>query len=192
MQTQSTATLCDQIVPRGRAWIDGALVVGASLLIALSAQVVVPLPYSPVPVTGQTFAVLLAGALLGSRRGLLAVAAYLAQGAAGLPVFAGGTGGAFHFLGPTGGYLLGFLPAAWLVGRLAEAGWDRRLWSAAAAMAAGNMLILACGAAWLLPFAGADGAVAAGILPFLPGDLLKVALAAALLPTGWKALTAPR
>jgi biotin transport system substrate-specific component len=189
MQTQSAATLCDQIIPRGKAWIDGVLVVGASLLVALSAQVVVPLPYSPVPVTGQTFAILLVGALLGSRRGLFAILAYLAEGAAGLPVFAGGTGGAFYFFGPTGGYLLGFLPAVWVVGRLSEAGWDRRPWSAAVAMATGNIVILGCGAAWLLPFAGLEGAVTAGVLPFLPGDLLKIALAATLLPTGWKALS---
>ncbi len=105
---------------------DAALILGASLLIALSARIAVPVPFSPAPITGQTLAVLLVGALLGSRRGALSVLAYLAEGAMGLPVFAGGGAGILWLLGPTGGYLFGFIAAAFVTGWLAERGWDRR------------------------------------------------------------------
>lgn len=175
---------------RRSAWVyDAALVLAGSWLIALSAQVAVPLPFSPVPVTGQTAAVLLVGALLGSRRGSLAVLVYIAQGAAGLPVFAGGAFGLSRVLGPTGGYLLGFVAAAFLVGLLAERGWDRRPLTTAAAMALGNVVIYTVGALWLAVFVGGlRQALAVGVVPFLPGDLLKIAVAAILLPAGWKLL----
>lgn len=175
---------------RRSAWVyDVALVLAGSWLIALSAQVAVPLPFSPVPVTGQTAAVLLVGALLGSRRGSLAVLVYIAQGAAGLPVFAGGAFGLSRVLGPTGGYLLGFVAAAFLVGLLAERGWDRRPLTTAAAMALGNVVIYTVGALWLAVFVGGlRQALAVGVVPFLPGDLLKIAVAAILLPAGWKLL----
>jgi biotin transport system substrate-specific component len=175
---------------RRSAWLyDAALVLAGSLLIALSAQVAVSLPWSPVPVTGQTLAVLLVGALLGSRRGSLAVLTYIAQGLAGLPVFAGGAFGMARLLGPTGGYLVGFVAAAFLVGLLAERGWDRRVLTTAAAMTLGNLVIYAVGALWLAPFVGGlDKALALGALPFIPGDLLKIGAAALLLPAGWKLL----
>jgi biotin transport system substrate-specific component len=151
--------------------------------------VAIPLPFSPVPVTGQTLAVLLVGALLGSRRGSLAVLAYIAQGLAGLPVFAGGALGMARLLGPTGGYLVGFVAAAFLVGLLAERGWDRRVLTTAAAMMLGNLVIYAIGALWLAPFVGGpEQALATGVLPFIPGDLVKIAAAALLLPAGWKLL----
>jgi biotin transport system substrate-specific component len=171
-------------------WVrSAALVVGFSLLVALAAQVVVPLPWTPVPVTGQTFAVLLAGALLGSRLGALAMVAYLAEGAAGLPFFRGGAGGAGHFAGATAGYLLAFPFAAFVTGHLAERGWDRRFLTAAAAMALGSLVILAGGWAWLaLFFRGAGEAFRLGVAPFLLGDLVKIALAAAALPAGWALL----
>ena len=167
-----------------------ALVVGFSLLTALAAQVVVPLPWTPVPVTGQTFAVLLTGALLGSRMGALAMLVYLAEGAAGLPFFTRGAGGAHYLLfSPTAGYLFAFPAAAYVAGLLAERGWDRRFTTAAAAMALGSLVILACGWAWLSLFYGtAARAFAAGVLPFLVGDVVKVALAAAALPLGWSIL----
>ena len=166
------------------------LVVGGSLLTALAAQVVIPLPWTPVPVTGQTFAVLLTGALLGSRLGALAMLAYLAEGAAGLPFFKGGAGGAHYlFLSPTAGYLLAFPAAAFVTGLLAERGWDRRFWSAAAAMWLGSLVILAAGWAWLALFYRTAGeAFAAGVVPFLAGDVVKIALAAAALPAGWALL----
>ena len=170
------------------------LVVGFSLLTALAAQVVVPLPWTPVPFTGQTFAVLLTGALLGSRLGPLAMLAYLAEGAAGLPFFKGGAGGAHYlFLSPTTGYLLAFPVAAFVTGWLAERGWDRRIATAAAAMALGSLVILAGGWAWLtLFYRTAAEAFAAGVVPFLPGDVVKIALASAALPAGWALLKRAR
>ncbi len=176
-------------VRRSALLYDAALVLAGSLLIALSAQIAVPLPFSPVPVTGQTLAVLLVGALLGSRRGSLAVLVYIAQGMAGLPVFAGGAAGPARLLGPTGGYLVGFVAAAYLVGLLAERGWDRRVSTTAAAMALGNVVIYAVGALWLAVFVGGlVPALTAGVMPFIPGDLVKIAIAALLLPAGWKLL----
>jgi len=171
-------------------WTRSALVVvGFSLLTALAAQMVVPLPFTPVPLTGQTFAVLLTGALLGPRLGALAMLAYLAEGAAGLPFFRGGAGGVGHFSGATAGYLLAFPAAAYVTGALAERGWDRSFLTAAAAMALGSVVILACGWAWLaLMFKGGAEAFRLGVAPFLPGDVLKIALAAAVLPTGWALL----
>ncbi len=171
-------------------WTRSALVVlGFSLLTAAAAQVVVPLPFTPVPLTGQTFAVLLTGALLGPRLGALAMFAYLVEGAAGLPFFRGGAGGVTHFAGATAGYLFAFPAAAYVTGHLAERGWDRRYVPAAAAMALGSLVILACGWAWLaLLFKGGSEAFRLGVLPFLPGDVLKVALAAAALPAGWALL----
>jgi biotin transport system substrate-specific component len=166
-----------------------ALVVAFSLLTALAAQVVVPLPWTPVPLTGQTFAVLLTGALLGSRLGALALVAYLVEGAAGLPFFRAGAGGVGHFFGPTGGYLLAFPAAAFVTGYLAERGWDRRFLTAAAAMALGSLVILAGGWAWLtILFRTAGEAFRLGVAPFLIGDLVKIALAAAALPAGWAIL----
>jgi biotin transport system substrate-specific component len=166
-----------------------ALVVAFSLLTALAAQVVVPLPWTPVPLTGQTFAVLLTGALLGSRLGALALAAYLVEGAVGLPFFRAGAGGAGHFFGPTGGYLLAFPAAAFVTGLLAERGWDKRFLTAAAAMALGSLVILAGGWAWLtILFRTAGEAFRLGVAPFIAGDLVKIALAAAALPAGWAIL----
>jgi biotin transport system substrate-specific component len=168
-------------------WLKSALLVVAfSLFVALSAQVAVPLPWTPVPVTLQTFAVLLTGALLGPRLGALALVAYLLEGAAGAPFFAAGRGGAAHlFFAPTAGYLLSYPLAAYVVGLLAERGWDRRFSTAAAAMALGSAVVLAGGWAGLLRFYSPAQAFAAGVLPFLAGDVLKIVLAAAVLPSGW-------
>jgi biotin transport system substrate-specific component len=166
-----------------------ALVVAFSLLVALSAQVAIPLPFTPIPVTMQTFVVLLAGALLGSRLGALTLAAYVLEGAAGLPFFSAGRGGVFYLmLTPATGYLLAYPLAAFATGWLAERGWDRRYLSAAAAMLVGSFVILAGGWLGFLRFAPAAQAFTLGVAPFVPGDLLKVALAAAVLPTGWALL----
>jgi biotin transport system substrate-specific component len=164
-----------------------ALVVAGSLLVAAMAQVAIPLPFTPVPLTGQTYAVLLVGAVLGSRRGSLALLLYLLEGGLGLPFLAGGTSG-WPIGRPTGGYLVGFVSAAFLVGWLAERGWDRRLVTAAAAMAVGQLAIYALGLAWLAVYVGADRVIPLGFLPFLPGDVLKLLLAAATLPLGWEVL----
>ncbi len=157
-----------------------------SLVTALSAQVAIPLPFTPVPITGQTFGVLLTGALLGPRAGALAMAFYLMEGAAGLPFFAGGTAGAAKFWGPTGGYLLSYPFAAMLVGWLALRGWDKRPATMLTAMLLGSVVIFAGGACWLAHFVGMGRAWALGVLPFLPGDAIKALLAAGLLPLGWK------
>ncbi len=163
---------------------NSALVIAGSLLVALSAQVSIPLWFTPVPITGQTFGVLLVGAVLGSRRGALALCAYLLQGAAGLPVFAEFRGGLPVLLGPTGGYLFGFVFAAALVGWLAEKGWDHRFVSAFAAMALGNVVVFGFGVPWLAQFVSPNQALALGLWPFLPGALVKTVLAAAVLPAG--------
>lgn len=173
-------------------WVRSVvLVVAFSLLTALSAQVVIPLPWTPVPITGQTFAVLLTGALLGSRLGALAMIAYLAEGAVGLPFFRSGQGGLHYLLfSPTAGYLFSYPLAAFLTGWLAERGWDRRYLTAAAAMLLGSIVILLCGWSWLAAFYAptAFAAWRAGVEPFLLGDVVKISLAAAVLPTGWAIL----
>lgn len=167
---------------------DIALIIGGSLLIALSAQVKVPLPFSPVPITGQTFAVLMIGALLGSRRGSLCVLAYIIQGAVGLPVFAFG-GGPAVLAGPTGGYLACFVVGAYVTGALAEKGWDRRVGTTILAMVLGNLGIYSFGLVWLCCLMGVGkAALVTGLYPFIVGDLLKIVLAAIVLPSAWKLL----
>ena len=161
------------------------LVLGGSGLVALGAQLKVPLPFSPVPVTGQTFAVLLVAAALG-RLGLASIIAYLVEGAVGLPVFAGGASGVAYMSGPTGGYLIGFALAAALVGSATERGWDRTPRTSLAAMALGEVAIYACGLAWLARFPLPVGLLEAGLLPFIPGDLVKMTLAALALPGAWR------
>jgi biotin transport system substrate-specific component len=164
------------------------LVIGFSLLTALSAQIVIPI--GPVPITGQTFAVLLTGALLGSRLGAMAMIAYLVEGACGLPFFAGGMAGLPHLLGPTGGYLIAFPAAAFITGAFAEQGWDRRFFTAAAAMAIGSIVIILCGWLWFSYLTHTSPLVALQLtaLKFIPGDIIKISLAAAVLPSGWKLL----
>lgn len=167
---------------------DVTLIVGGSLLIGLCAHIKMWLPFSPVPVTGQTFAVLMLGLLLGARRGCLAVLAYIIEGAAGLPVFAAGLGPA-ALLGPTGGYLFGFIPAAYITGRLAEKGWDRRFGTTVLAMIFGNLAIYSFGLLWLGILTGFSYTVLTlGLYPFIIGDSFKIILAAILLPSGWKLL----
>jgi biotin transport system substrate-specific component len=187
----ATLTIADLLRPdekRAAAVYDICLVISSSLLIALCAHIKILLPFSPVPVTAQTFAVLMTGALLGARRGALAVLAYIIQGALGLPVFALG-GGLAVLLGPTGGYIIGFVPAAYLTGYLAQKGWDRRIGTTILAMVFGNLVIYACGLFWLSLLTGMSKSVlTAGLYPFVVGDLVKIALAAAVLPAGWKLL----
>jgi len=163
---------------------DGVLILAGSLLVALCAKI--QLPTLPIPMTLQPFAVLLVGAVLGSRRGALALIVYLLEGAAGLPVFAGVAPGLAYFAGPTAGYLFAFPIAAFVVGALAERGWDRRFISAVAVMAVGQVIILAMGFAWLTAFVGVREAFLVGVAQFLPGDALKILLAATALPLGWR------
>jgi biotin transport system substrate-specific component len=164
------------------------LVIVFSLFIAACAQFV--LPIGDVPITGQTFAVLLTGALLGSRLGAAAVIAYLIEGALGLPFFAAGGSGLARFFGPTGGYLIAFPAAAYVTGAFAEHGFDKRFHTAAFAMAIGSAVILVSGWAWytVITHTPADVSFKLSVLRFLPGDVVKIALAAAVLPTGWALL----
>jgi biotin transport system substrate-specific component len=173
-----------------------ALVVAGALIIFLAAQVSIPVPNNPVPITGSVFGVLLVGGALGFRRGLLATLLYVAVGLAGFPVFAEHRGGVAvvatitdgHLvLGARGGYLIGFVLASALVGRLAELGWDRHIGGSLAAMILGVAAIYLVGVPWLMAAAGlslADG-IAKGLTPFLAWDAIKIALAAGLFPAAW-------
>ncbi len=165
------------------------LVLAGSILIALTAQIAIPVSGSPVPATGQTFGVLVVGMALGSRRGALAVIAYLVEGALGAPVFAMGTS-APALVGPTAGFLYGFVPAAFLTGYLAENGWDRNPISTAFAMLAGNLVLYVPGLLFLGMTFGLTPSktLAAGFLPFYGVDLAKLILAAAVMPLAWKLL----
>ncbi|MGZ8844535.1 MAG: biotin transporter BioY [Pyrinomonadaceae bacterium] len=165
------------------------LVIGFSLLTALSAQIVIPV--APVPITAQTFAVLLTGALLGSRLGAITMIVYLIEGASGLPFFKGGFGGVAHLMGPTGGYLIAFPAAAFITGAFAEHGWDRKFLTAAAAMAIGSLVIMLSGWVWFSILMRTSPAITVfdTVLKFIPGDIIKIGLAAAVLPSGWKLLS---
>lgn len=165
-----------------------SLVVAFSLLTALAAQIVIPI--GPVPITGQTFAVLLTGALLGSRLGAMAMIVYLIEGASGLPFFYGGSSGIAHLLGPTGGYLVAFPAGAFITGAFAENGWDKRYFTAVVAMAVGSIVILLAGWAWfsVLTHTPPLAAFKISVAPHIVGDIIKILLAAAVLPTGWMLL----
>jgi biotin transporter BioY len=164
---------------------DAALVAGAAALVGVAAQIAVPLPGTPVPVSGQTFAVLLAGAALGWGRAALGMTLYLLLGMAGMPWFVDGASGTGS---PTLGYIAGFVLAAGVVGRLAERGGDRTPVRTVATMLLGTALIYAVGVPYLMAslHVGLDRAVHLGVTPFLLGDAAKVALAAGLLPAAWR------
>lgn len=181
-----TAVLTDHLWRGGGIARAAVLVALGSLLITASAKVQVPL--WPVPVTMQSLVVLLVGVAYGSRLGAATLLAYLAQGLAGLPVFAGPTAGPAYMAGPTGGYLLGFLLAATLAGWLAERGWDRGLARAAAVMLIGHAVLFAPGVAWLAVLLGGTKAVAVGLAPFVAGSLVKSALGTALVAASWPLL----
>src|SRR5262245_44954728 len=168
---------------------SAGLVIVFSLFIAAWAQFAIHV--GPIPITGQSFAVLLTGALLGSRLGAAAVIAYLIEGAVGLPFFApGGAPGMLRFFGPTGGYLVAFPAAAFITGAFAEHGWDKRYTTAVAAMAIGSAVILLGGWAWYSVVTNSSPLVVfyPAVGKFLVGDVIKIALAAAVLPTGWALL----
>jgi biotin transport system substrate-specific component len=155
------------------------------VFVALTAQVVIPV--EPVPFTGQTFGVLVVGGALGFRRGALALLLYLAIGALGVGVFAGGDSGAAKILGATGGYLIGFVVAAAIVGRLAELGWDRHIGGSLAAMAISTAVIYAIGVPWLKVTLGMpwETAVSVGMTQFLLWDAAKLVVAAGIFPAAW-------
>ena len=179
--------------------VDALLIVSGSLFVAACAQLYVKLPFTPVPVTGQTFAVLLVGASLGAARGGAALLTYLGWIAIGLPFAAEGAGGAglLAVSSASGGYLWGFVVAALIVGRLAERGWDRRLGSAIGATLIGTIVIYVFGVSWLsgaldIPVtaegAELNDALEFGLYPFVVGDILKLLLASLTLPLSWKLL----
>jgi biotin transport system substrate-specific component len=181
------ATLRWAILPGGGILADVLLVAGGAGFVALAAQVSIDLPFTPVPITGQTFAVVLVGAGLGAVLGLASLGLYLFVGALGAPVYADGKHGWDVLTGPTGGYIVGFVLAAGLTGYLAQRRWDRRFSSAVAAMLTGNVVIYLVGLPWLAEQidAGLEGTLEAGLYPFVVGDLLKLYLAGALLPAAW-------
>jgi biotin transport system substrate-specific component len=168
--------------------MTAVLVVAFALATALAAQIVIPLPFTPVPITGQTFTVLLAGAALGANAGAASMGLYLVLGAIGLPFYAGGTSGWTVVQGATGGYLVGFIVAAWLIGALAERLQDRTIVTAIPAFLMGSVIIHVLGVPWLAASLdiGWIEAASLGSVPFIPGDLLKVAAAGLMLPAAWK------
>ncbi len=186
-------TLADTLWPSAKASSllrNMTLAVLGSVLMWLSAKVQVPL--YPVPITMQTLVVLVLGIAYGPRLGAATMVLYLLEGALGLPVFAGGwsEGGGLHLLyGPTGGYLAGFVVAAAVCGRLARQGWDRKIATAAAAMVIGNLIIYALGLTWLTIQIGLANAITYGLLPFLVGDALKIALGTCALPVAWRGIS---
>lgn len=190
MQTVGTTTIASALWPR----TDGNDVVRLLILSAVGVAVIaagaaVRLPFWPVPMTLQSLAVLVIGMAYGRHLGVLTVVLYLAAGVVGLPVFASSVqkGAGLHYLtGPTGGYLLGFLGAAYLSGRLAEQGWDRAVMTAAGVNAIGTAVIWGCGLTWLGAHVGFDGAIDAGLTPFMPSAIAKIVLGALLMPLLWR------
>ncbi|MGD0227654.1 MAG: biotin transporter BioY [Terriglobia bacterium] len=184
MTRASTDVLIDRI-PVGRNLVtDAVWVIAFSLVTAVLAQIGFHLPYTPVPITGQTFGVLLSGVVLGWRRGFMSQVVYLAEGAAGLPVFADGAGSAFHLVGPAGGFLLCFPMAAALVGYMVEQGVARSTWRLLGTLASADVLILLMGSTWLrllyrVPYAQAW---LLGFYPFLIADVAKIALLGCSMP----------
>lgn len=179
-------TLYTRALPRTSNWIrDLSLILLGSLFVALFARIEIPM--YPVPITGQTFAVLLVGALLGSKRGAAAMIAYVVEGAAGLPFFAGGASGMAVLTGATAGYLIGFIVAAYVIGLLAERGLERSVRTSIIPFLIGTLIIYLFGVTWLSIVLGSlSQGIEFGLLPFLIGDVIKLAAAALLLPGAWQ------
>lgn len=186
MRANSPAVTIYDVIKPSALWMEIPLLLGFNLVLVGCAYLSFSLPFSPVPITGQTFGVLLVAMALGRVRGSGVVLAYLAEGAAGLPVFAGGAAGVGALAGPTGGYLIGFLLAAYLTGWLADHGWDRGYFKSVVAMLAGSVLIFLCGLAQLSLFVPAGTVLAMGLYPFIVGGIVKMSLAAVILPSVWK------
>lgn len=186
----SSISLTSTLLPRSSALTKALLVTAGALTIGALAQVAIPVPGSPVPVTGQTLGVLLIATAFGSALGFATFALYLAIGFIGAPVFAGQGYGIERLLGPTGGYLIGMLIASWVLGALAGRKWDQKLSSALFTMFIGNSIIFAFGLIWLQRYTGKDWSwvLNAGLTPFIFGEILKAVIAGALLPTLWKAV----
>lgn len=185
--TLPSRVITGAVLPRAT-WVTAASVVGFALLTAAAAQLRINLPFTPVPITGQTFAVLLSGAALGSVAGGTSQLLYVALGALGLPFYAGGESGWSVVSGASGGYLVGFIAAAYVVGLLAERRQDRTVSSAIPAFLTGSVVIYLFGVPWLAHVADFSWqmAVDKGLTPFVIGDLAKIAVAGVALPAAWR------
>ena len=186
--TTLAPTLYSRTFPRIANWLrDLTLIVLSALFVAAIAQVKIPLPFTPVPLTGQTFAVLLVAAALGSKRGAASMVLYIALGAFGLSIFAGGASGMTYLTGATLGYLIGFVLAAYIIGLLTERGLERSFRTSIFPFLVGTVIIYFCGVTWLAIVMGSlSKAIGAGLLPFLIGDTIKLIAAALALPAAWK------
>jgi len=186
--SSTAVTLRTALIPRTSVLTDTLLVAGGAVFIALVAQVAFYLPFTPVPVTGLTFGVLVTGAAMGSVRGLLATLLYVLIGVAGAPVYADGSYGVDVLLGVTGGYLVGSMLAAGLTGYLAEKAWDRKVISAVPAMLLGELVIFVVGVGWLMVVLGVGigEGLKLGFVPFIIGEVVKLVAAGLLLPGAWK------
>jgi biotin transport system substrate-specific component len=182
------ATLRLAVFPRPSLLADAVLVLAGTGLVAAAAQISIKLPFTPVPITGQTFAVVLVGASLGAVRGTASLMLYLWLGVAGAPIYADQRHGWDVIVGASGGYIVGFVIAAAVTGFLAERRWDRRLSSAIAAMLTGNVIIYLVGLPWLAVVldTNLEKTLEYGLYPFVPGDVFKLYLAAVILPGAWQ------
>jgi len=182
------ATLRTATIPSSSVLTDAALIVLGAGIIAASAQISIKLPFTPVPITGQTFSVLVVGASLGMIRGAASALLYVLVGMLGAPIYASGNGGLDVITGASGGYLVGYPFVSALTGWLAEQRWDRRFSSAVGAMLTGNVVIYLFGLPWLAVVlnTGLEKTLELGLYPFVPGDTFKLYLAAAALPAAWK------
>lgn len=165
---------------------ESGLILGGSLFIALMSQLSIFLPFTPVPLTGQTFAIMLISVFFGGKRALLTVSAYLTEGVCGLPVFSSGGFGLMHLLGPSGGYLIGFLFASYLIGTLSEKGFNKNFWSMILMMIVAHLIIYTCGLINLTRFFAMNQVLNMGLIPFLAGDAIKVMTLSILIPMSKK------
>ena len=188
MSSVTPSNLSATVLPRTSAISKGLLIFGGALFLAALAQVAIPVPGSPVPVTGQTLGVLLLATAYGANLGASTFALYLLIGLAGAPVFANQGHGLERLIGPTGGYLVGMLIASWVLGALAGRKWDQRFLSAITTMFIGNVIIFTFGLIWLHEYTGKDWAwtFSAGLTPFIFGEILKIVIAGTSLPALWK------
>ena len=192
--TFAAGSLRASVLPRSSAISNIALISGGVLLLAASAQIAIPVPGSPVPVTGQTLGVLLIGTSYGSGIGLATFAIYLLAGIAGAPVFAGASFGMEKITGATGGYLIGMLITTYVLGLLAKRNLDQKFLTALPSMLLGNVIIFSCGIIWLHHFTGKDWTwtINAGLTPFIVGEILKIAIAGTSLPILWRLVNAKK
>ena len=174
-------------IPRTTALTNTALLLGGTVFMSLMAQIAIPVPGSPVPITGQTLGVLLIGTAYGASLGLATIAIYVALGLIGAPILAQGAHGFARLSGPTGGYLIGMMIAAYVVGLLAERRWDVRLQTSFGQMILGEILVFAPGLIWLKIYTGATWTwtIVAGFTPFIVGEIIKIGLAGVALPSVW-------